>query len=56
MNIVGVGCWYEIQEGKKFRYGVPAYTGPFRAVRRSLSVAAQFIEKFSSLILYFEYL
>jgi hypothetical protein len=25
-------CRYEIQEQKKFRYGIPAYTRPFRAV------------------------
>jgi hypothetical protein len=24
-------CRYEIQE-KKFRYGIPAFTGPFRAI------------------------
>jgi hypothetical protein len=23
---------YEIQEERKFRYGIPAYTGPFRAL------------------------
>jgi hypothetical protein len=33
MDIVYIDkCRYEIQEQKKFRYGVPAYTGPFRTL------------------------
>jgi hypothetical protein len=26
-------CQYEIQERKKFRYGIPAYTGQFLTMR-----------------------
>jgi hypothetical protein len=38
-------CWYEIQEQKKFRYGIPAYTGPFRALVSSevLSTPMDFV-------------
>jgi hypothetical protein len=33
MDIVYIDkCWYEIQEKKKFWYGIPAYTDPFQAL------------------------
>jgi hypothetical protein len=44
MDIVHIGkCRYEIQEQEKFRYGTPAYTGPFLALPASkLSAIANF--------------
>jgi hypothetical protein len=36
-------CQYEIQEQKKFRYGIPEYTDPFRALVLLRNTACSFL-------------